>query len=822
MVDYEESFTEDPSPRYSASYNYDHLGANLVGLSRSIDVKEDGRIDVDLASTSRSGVPLSATPLPTNHPKKTCDIKLNIVIQVVGSRGDVQPFIALGNELQKHGHRIRLATHNVFEDFVRNSGLEFYPIGGDPADLMAYMVKNPGLIPSVKTLRTGEIQRKRAMIAEMLHGCWESCILPEAVEAKPFVADAIIANPPSFAHVHCAQALGVPVHMMFTMPWTATKSFPHPLANLKYCDTDANFANYISYAIVDLLTWQGRSIGDVINTWRRNELDLEPVPVLEGYDLIKTLHVPFSYCWSPALVPKPTDWPSHIAPDYTPPAELEAFLNAGPSPIYIGFGSIVIEDPEKMTSILLEAVKRTGMRAVISRGWSNLGGEELPNVIYLDDCPHEWLFQHVAAVVHHGGAGTTACGLLNGKPTTIVPFFGDQPFWGNMIAAAGAGPKPIHHKSLNAENLTEAILYCCNEEARTAALSISQQMKKESGVQAAVESFHAHLPAQGMNCDLIPNLPAAWLYKRGKLELKLSKVAVEVLLSSSKIQSKDLKLYESKPIFIHNRRWDPVTAISSASITAAAEVADATIGIVTQPYNEYKRAHNDHVQAGPSFLAERQQSQPSGLTISSGTSNSINSPDVNDSSNHRPENSSHGSGKLKSARAMAGASANSAGKLLVRSSKGVLVDIPLAATEGLRAVPRLYQRRGADLGEVKDLKSGVVVAGKNFGYGIYEGFTDIFIETYHGKKKDGAMGAAKGLGKGLVSFATKTSSGVVGLIAYPGQGAAKSIYASVKSSRRKCIVEAKLLEGKWLIEDSRSIPPEYQVVTAFSIIGNKA
>jgi UDP:flavonoid glycosyltransferase YjiC (YdhE family) len=210
-----------------------------------------------LISSQRNGVPLSVTPLPTNHPKKTCDVKLNIVIQVVGSRGDVQPFVALGNELQKHGHRIRLATHNVFEDFVRNSGLEFYPIGGDPADLIAYMVKNPGLIPGVKTLRTGEIQRKRAMIAEMLNGCWESCILPDVVETKPFVADAIIANPPSFAHVHCAQALGVPVHMMFTMPWTGTKSFPHPLANLKYCDTDTNLANYISYAIVDLLTWQG-------------------------------------------------------------------------------------------------------------------------------------------------------------------------------------------------------------------------------------------------------------------------------------------------------------------------------------------------------------------------------------------------------------------------------------------------------------------------------------------------------------------------------------------------------------------------------------
>jgi hypothetical protein len=246
----------------------------------------------------------------------------------VGSRGDVQPFVALGNELQKHGHRIRIATHNVFQDFVRESDLEFYPIGGDPAELMAYMVKNPGMIPSMKSFRAGEIQHKRAMVAEMLKGCWDSCIQPDPISAAPFVADSIIANPPSFAHVHCAQALGVPVHLMFTMPWCGTRAFPHPLANLKYTETDPKIANYVSYAIIDILTWQGSvqnshmlllikftnisSLGDVINKWREDTLNLEPVPALEGYNLIKTLKLPMTYCWSPAFVPKPADWPSHI------------------------------------------------------------------------------------------------------------------------------------------------------------------------------------------------------------------------------------------------------------------------------------------------------------------------------------------------------------------------------------------------------------------------------------------------------------------------------------------------------------------------------
>jgi UDP:flavonoid glycosyltransferase YjiC (YdhE family) len=199
----------------------------------------------------------TSVPAPQFSPRSSWSVKLNIVIQVVGSRGDVQPFIALGNGLQKHGHRVRLATHNVFKDFATKSNLEFFPIGGDPAELMAYMVKNPGLIPSTKSLREGEIQRKRIMVGEMLEGCWKSCIMPDPQTDEPFVADAIIANPPSFAHVHCAQALGVPVHLMFTMPWSPTKSFPHPLTNLKYSTTDPKLGNYLSYGIVDFLTWQG-------------------------------------------------------------------------------------------------------------------------------------------------------------------------------------------------------------------------------------------------------------------------------------------------------------------------------------------------------------------------------------------------------------------------------------------------------------------------------------------------------------------------------------------------------------------------------------
>ncbi len=147
-----------------------------------------------------------------------------MVIQVVGSRGDVQPFVALGRVLKKtYNHRVRIATHRVFQKFVEENDLEFFNIGGDPAALMAFMVKNPGLLPTMDSVKRGDVGNRRREIFEIMNGCWKSCFqagnnVPgsDISHDKEFVADAIIANPPSFAHIHCAQKLGIPLHLMFT------------------------------------------------------------------------------------------------------------------------------------------------------------------------------------------------------------------------------------------------------------------------------------------------------------------------------------------------------------------------------------------------------------------------------------------------------------------------------------------------------------------------------------------------------------------------------------------------------------------------------
>ncbi|KAJ6163999.1 Sterol 3-beta-glucosyltransferase [Penicillium chermesinum] len=729
-------------------------------------VRDDGRVTVNLKSkiakafaqiaeeqAERFGRPSTVFHEAEAAIPVFCDVKLNIVIQIVGSRGDVQPFIALGNALQSHGHRVRIATHDVFADFVRKSYLEFFPIGGDPAKLMAYMVKNPGLLPRMETLRDGEIKKKQVMVGEMLDGCWRSCIEDDPITQEPFVADAIIANPPSFAHVHCAQALDIPVHLMFTMPWCSTSVFPHPLADLTAgAENEEGKANWVSYGVVEWLTWQG--LGNVINKWR-SSIDLPPVPATEGPCLAETLEVPFTYCWSPALVPRHGIGRLTAIRIHTP-ADLADFLQSGNPPVYIGFGSIVVDDAEKLINTVISAVSKAGVRAVVSKGWSELAGASDPNIFYIGDCPHTWLFQHVAAVVHHGGAGTTACGLVNGRPTTIVPFFGDQPFWGKMVSKAGAGPDPIPHAELTAENLANAMQFCLTPEAAAAAQGIAAKMQHETGVATAVNSFHRNLPLDRMRCSIMPNQPAVWEYKKGKQSLTLSKVAVNILVENNKIEVSRLERHAIKPIIIENRRWDPLTGVLSSLTGTGLDMAKSTQDMFREPYREYKRARSSN---------------------SLEKSESAGSPSSGSSSANRDPFETSGN--------MAGASLKAFGKFSASYFRGMTVD---TSTSMVREKPK-------DYGTVSDWKSGIKVGGKNFVGGMTSGIAGMIKEPLRGALEDGSDGATKGLIKGALGMATKMPSAGIGLMAYPFQGIAKSIEASFRTKTPKAIAAARLREG---------------------------
>ncbi|KAF4375574.1 hypothetical protein G4B88_022221 [Cannabis sativa] len=488
-----------------------------------VKIQNDGTVEVDLdKSTPVASEWLerhNIEPPITLHDKTSGSCKsiprLKIVILVVGTRGDVQPFLAMAKRLQEFGHHVRLATHTNFRTFVKSAGVDFYPLGD--------MARNKGLIPSGP--KEILIQRKqlKAIIESLLPACTE----PDLETGVPFKAQAIIANPPAYGHAHVAEALGVPLHIFFTMPWTPTYEFPHPLARVPQ-----SAGYWLSYIVVDLLIWW--SIRGYINDFRKRKLKLAPIAYFSTYHG-SISHLPTGYMWSPHVVPKPSDWGSlvdvvgycflNLGSKYQPPEKFVQWIKKGPKPVYIGFGSMPLDDSLQTTDIILEALKDTGQRGIIDRGWGDLGNlKDVPVDVYrLEDCPHDWLFPQCSAVVHHGGAGTTATGLKAGCPTTIVPFFGDQFFWGDRIHQKGLGPAPIPISQLNVENLSNAIRFMLQPEIKAQALELAKLLENEDGVAAAVDAFHRHLPPElpipssSSDDEEYPN-PLDWLFaKIGKL-----------------------------------------------------------------------------------------------------------------------------------------------------------------------------------------------------------------------------------------------------------------------------------------------------------------
>ncbi|KAG3162422.1 Sterol 3-beta-glucosyltransferase [Phytophthora cactorum] len=445
---------------------------------------------------------------------------MSICILIVGTRGDVQPFLAIAQRLQRDGHRVRLATHAVYRDFVMSHGVEFYPLGGDPKELAAYMVKTGGhLIPTKIETLTKDVPRNREMINEIVLSTWPAVSDADpdgggpGVPGPPFRAQAIIANPVSYGHIHVAERLGVPLHIMFPQPWVPTMAFPHPLSNLAYTGKWQK-RNYLSYKLVDLIMWHGTE--GLINEFRTEVLKLRPIRNGDlGSELLLDLNIPHAFMWSPKLVPKPADWGDlydvigtvtlkEAASVYSPSPELEAFLGDDGGPIFVGFGSMILANPLATTKMIIEAAKQANVRVLIQSSWSDMAGDiEIPsNVFFLGNCPHDWLMPRVSAVVHHGGAGTTAAGLLAGKPTFIVPFFGDQPFWGQAVVSARVGVAPCPITQLTTEILRKAFVDLANPELRERAEAMQHIMQQEDGAEEAVCSFYRHLATQDMWCDL--------------------------------------------------------------------------------------------------------------------------------------------------------------------------------------------------------------------------------------------------------------------------------------------------------------------------------
>ncbi|KAK1755035.1 glycosyltransferase family 28 domain-containing protein [Echria macrotheca] len=880
---------------------HDQLQLSQAGIEAGAAVTDDGRVTININQKDRrlsqilaptlsrqllADIQAAAGPLPPAYippslggqPGQTPPPRLNVVIQIVGSRGDVQPFIALGQVLKDtYGHRVRVATHPTFETFVKESGLEFFSIGGDPAELMAFMVKNPGLMPGIDALTSGEVTKRRQGIQTMLMGCWRSCIESgnglgpppprhrpsEPMDLqyqfgdttdKPFVADAIIANPPSFAHIHLAEKLGIPLHIMFTMPWSPTRAFPHPLANIESTNTTVLETNIISYALVDMLTWQG--LGDVINRFRTRILDLEPMSLIWAPGLLSRLRIPTTYCWSPALIPKPADWGAEVtisgfyflnlASSYTPDPDLAAFLAAGPPPVYIGFGSIVVDDPNKLTRTIFDAVSATGVRALVSKGWGGLGADALgipDNVFMLGNCPHDWLFPRVSAVVHHGGAGTSAAGIKAGKPTIVVPFFGDQPFWGAMIAKAGAGPAPIPAKKLNAENLAEAIKEALKPETKARAEELGEKLRSEKGADVGGKSFHQFLDTDKLRCSLAPSRVAVWRVRRTKT--RLSALAAAVLVNEGILQYSDLKLCRHQEYNTEEQPWDPITAVTSALVgdigTMAMAVADfpreifkpppphdagdtPLCGKVPEPTSEVPAQSAD----GATLASTPSAASLSTIT-SDTTSTAPSQPSLFGMSSHRslireasarhrsPSSSpSRGSSRRNHDPTSPGRTVNvetaieageNVGRIVTTGMKMPL-NFCMGLARGFRNAPKLYHDDTVrPMEKVTNLSTGLKVAGKEFGLGFYDGISGLVTQPLRSVEKEGARGFLKGVGKGIGGLVLKPAAAVWSLPAYAMQGVQAEVRNLFARSSLNSIMTARVRQGR---EDLRNSTVEEQ------------
>ncbi|XP_014559220.1 glycosyltransferase family 1 protein [Bipolaris victoriae FI3] len=751
------------------------------------------------------------TPQPYIPHSQQADLpspRLNIAIHICGSRGDVQPFIPIAKLLQAppYYHRVRICTHPAFKDFVESNGLEFFSIGGDPEALMAYMVKNPGLLPGMESIRAGEVSKRRKEMAMILEGTWRSCIEAgdglgpkvTAVDVEQteslFIADVIIANPPSMGHIHCAERLGIPLHIVFTMPWSPTKAFHHPLAAMEYGEADESSANYVSFAIMELMTWQG--LGDLINRFRTRTLKLDIISPLWGFQLLRRLKVPHSYLWSQALIPKPSDWPEHLnvtgfsflkaGSSYSPPDDLTAFLEKGPTPVYIGFGSIVVDDPLHLTNLIFEAIKLAGVRAIISKGWGGIGADKAPeNVYMIGNCPHDWLFQHVSCVVHHGGAGTTAAGIALGKPTVIVPFFGDQPFWGKMVAKAGAGPKPIPYRQLTPEGLAESIKFALRPEVDIAVKKMAACIAEEDGASETVQDFESALRVDEMRCHVCPERLAVWRDKKSGAHL--SGLAACVLAKHKLIDPNDLRLLRHRQWYIHEGAEAPLIGAVAAASSFFTNLAintsdfshrlkklklqgiDSTGTTNTQKNWGLDEGHKDQA-ISPIWLAHMASMMATKSLKDNWQDDFDKMPDAQEIAKIHAllaaQEAEHGR-----AYQITSATLHYAGDVTKTYLKAP-VALFYNVANGFRNYPShsIANERHRRRDEIVGLSSGLAVAGKEFRLGLYDAFTGLVKHPYLGTKLEGPLGLPKGIGRGIGGFACHASAAIWGLPGYTLKG----------------------------------------------------
>lgn len=405
---------------------------------------------------------------------------MRIAIQTLGTRGDVQPYIALAKGLVRRGHDVQIAAPVQFDSLV---GAHAIPFIGLPGEFLALMDTEEGKA----AIGGGQGFSAGLKLLKYMRPLMDQLLEAETAAVKSFGPDLILHHPKSLAAPHLATALGVPSILASPLPgFTPTSAFPSPLLPFNSLGP----LNKVSH----LLATRGGELlfAKELRAWRHRTLGLRARP----NNPVGTL-----YAYSPEVIPAPNDWGDDVlvsgywfldGEDWAPDAALAEFLSSSDKPIYVGFGSVPGLDLEAMTALVAEALARTGKRGLLATGGGALGGQALPAHMHrIAVAPHDRLLPLVSAAIHHGGAGTTGAALRAGLPTTIVPFFGDQPFWGRRIEQLGVGPRPLDRKSLSADALADAIRAMDAPEMRRRAGELGAAIRQENGIEAAIRFIEA-------------------------------------------------------------------------------------------------------------------------------------------------------------------------------------------------------------------------------------------------------------------------------------------------------------------------------------------
>jgi sterol 3beta-glucosyltransferase len=418
---------------------------------------------------------------------------MNITILAVGTRGDVQPYLALGVRLQSAGYSVKIATTIDFEEVAAQYDLAFAPISVNMQQMMqspkgqSFISTNRNPLEFVRQMK-GMMQKEAfTLFNEFADACLD--------------ADCIIYSNMGVAGYSIAEKLDIPALAAFIQPFTPTAEVPN-LMLPPWLRLGGAF-NRITYYTSNQVYWA--MFGPLMNRWRKETLDLPPLSWIGPFGELHENQLPTIYGFSPTIIPRPTDWDTwvHVTgfwfldppPDWQPPQDLLDFLDDGPPPVYIGFGSMPWRSPRELGRLALKALKRSGQRGILLKGWGGLEVSDLPKDVFMvENIPHTWLFPRMAAVVHHAGMGTTAAGLRAGVPSIAIPFFADQPFWADRIHALGVGPAPIPIWRLSVDDLTTALRDVTNNEImQRRAQDLGRRLQAEDGVAKAEEVVTSYL-----------------------------------------------------------------------------------------------------------------------------------------------------------------------------------------------------------------------------------------------------------------------------------------------------------------------------------------